>query len=152
MSMSDDLVCGRILCFCSLPFLLLCSIVDSTWFVWLTSAFCRCFYECLYLECLLCVQCVFFASCCFFVAFLWFLLLFESRVLRFTSLVVLTAHFHGVECMLTTSDWPCRVYSCLCVVDFSCSACLLVLNYVLVLIFWFSFSAILRSVVVLFGP
>ena len=36
----------------------------------------------------------------------------------------------------------------MCVVDFSCSACFLLLYYVLVLIFWFSFSFILRSVVV----
>ena len=39
-----DLVCGRFLCFCSLPFLLLCSVVDMTCFVWLTSSFCRCYY------------------------------------------------------------------------------------------------------------
>ena len=37
----------------------------------------------------------------------------------------------------------------MCVVDFSCSASFLFICYVLVLIFWFSFSLLLRSVGVL---
>ena len=36
------------------------------------------------------------------------------------------------------------VYTCICVVDFSCFACFLLLYYILLLIFWLSFSFLLR--------
>ena len=60
--------------------------------------------------------------------------------------VSLRALFHGFEYMFTTSEWPCNVCPCLCVVYFSCSACFFLLFYVLVLILWLSFDWIRRSV------
>ena len=60
--------------------------------------------------------------------------------------VSLRALFHGFEYMFTTSEWPCNVCPCLCVVYFSCSACFFFLYSVLVLILRVSFDCIRRSV------
>ena len=96
--------------------------------------------------------CVFFSiSLLFIVIFVFYnvieeVAVHESRVFLFTLLFVLRALFHGFDYMFTRSDWPCNVCPCMCVVDFCCSACFFLLYSALVLIFWSSFSFLVRSV------
>ena len=69
----------------------------------------------------------------------------ESCLLLFTLSSPWEHCFQCFECMLPHWFWLCWVYSCICVVDFSCFACFFLLYYVLVLILWRLFDCILRS-------